>query len=37
MAKIYAEFIRKDKKTLTCVPEHLKNAVLSILQSEVKK
>ena len=37
MAKIYAELILKDKKTINSVPEHLKEAVLSILRSEVKK
>lgn len=33
MAKVYAELIRKDLKTIEDVPEHLRDAVLIILAS----
>ena len=32
MAKIYAELIRKGKKSIEDVPEHLKDEVLAILK-----
>ena len=32
MAKIYAELIRKGKKTIDDVPEHLREEVLAILE-----
>lgn len=34
MAKIYADLIRKGKKTLDDVPEKLKDAVKAILDGE---